>query len=175
VDGLQLTGPDGGRVPLEPIPGLEGGVFAQLRSTGALGERMRFSVLRNGRRIAATLWLGRHDKPRPFGRYAVDGRRIRVWWTSHDFPVGAVRVRERTDRVRVRVTNRFPPTFDRAGFIIGRDDESALHCVDIRLRRPLGDRDVVDATGGGTARRREVAPPWPTGCHRAGHRVPGAR
>jgi hypothetical protein len=153
VAGIEVTR-GGAPVPVSYGPGALRAFAAQVPSSGAFGERLGVGIALPGGEVTRdVVWLGRHDEPRRFTSYTAGGRRVRIHWLGGVSPPGAVTVREGRRQVRIRLTERRAPTFSDEGIPIVYPLVGISRCVEVTLRRPLGSRRVVDATGGGRVER----------------------
>jgi hypothetical protein len=163
IAAVHAVGTDGAPVPVLVGPGLPRAFAAQLRSTGAFGERAVLTFVRtSGKRRRRVVHLGRFDLPEPFSYYETRGRRLRIHWAGGSRPPGVVKATEGARRVRIRLTERYEPSFTDDGLSIVYTAIGISRCFDIRLERPLGDRRVIDATTGRRARQvsRPNADEW---------------
>jgi hypothetical protein len=159
VTAVQVAGRDGAAVPVAIGTGALRPFVAQVPSTGAFGERTAVAFVHtDGRSERSVVWLGRHDVPTAFSAYEPHRGGVRISWLGGVQPPGRLTVREDAHRVRIRLTERLAPTFTDDGVGIVYPAIGIIRCVDVDLRRPLGERRVVDATSGRTVRRVEVRP-----------------
>ncbi|HET9085687.1 MAG TPA: hypothetical protein VFN41_14920 [Candidatus Limnocylindrales bacterium] len=122
--------------------------LAIVPSTGRRGERRRVTVTgpRNRRKVA-TLALGPWEWPKALDTATRrrHGRVLRVRWVAGFEPLAAVSVISGRARVIVKVSELAPPSFAPDGSPIGIAAIAISKCIDIRLPKPVGRRDVVDA------------------------------
>ena len=102
--------------------------------------------------------------PEAWERYETRGRGrlLRIRWLGGFEPFAHLELRERRRRLTVTIHELFPP----AGASYASADIAIAKCVEVRLRRPLGKRAVID--GHARERRRAVrGGSWPKRCRRA--------
>jgi hypothetical protein len=94
----------------------------------------------------------RHARHPVVGRRSLDtatarehGRVLRVRWIGGFEPLAAVRVVSGRARLVVKVSELAPPSYAASGSPIGIAAIAIGKCIDIRLRKPIGRRAVVDA------------------------------
>jgi hypothetical protein len=168
VDRLEVAGPGAAR----PAPAVapSGAFLVAVATSGRLGERVRLIAhLRDGQRHAGSVALGPQDLPAHWQTWRPlrHGRVLEIRWIGGFEPFSGVQVHERRRQVRVRVLERFPPTFDPAGIPFASAAIGIPKCVRFRLRAPLGSRRVVDPTTGRPRPRARRSPLAARRCHRA--------
>ena len=145
--------------------------LAIVPSTGRRGEKRRVIVTGPGkRREARTIALGPSESPQTLDSATArhQGRVLRVRWISGFQPLAAVRVVSGRARLVVKVSELAPPSYAANGSPIGIAAIAISKCIDIRLRKPVGRRVVVDAVTRrvlpGRSRRERSLPPAPRSC-----------
>jgi hypothetical protein len=168
VERLEAAGP--GSTRPAPAVAASGAFLVPVASSGRLGERVRLIAhLRDGRRHSGSLALGPRDRAAWWRHWRPlrQGRILEVRWIGGFEPFSGVEVREGRRQVSVRVLERFPPTFNPAGIPYASAAIAISKCVRIRLRAPLGSREVVDGATRRPRPRAQRPPPAARRCHRA--------
>ena len=122
-------------------------------SRGRVGEAVRLRArLQDGKRYSETIALGPPDLPTRWSTWeeGESANTIRLRWLGGATPPVTAQVRERDRRISVRILERHPPDFSPEGLRIAIPAIGISRCVAIRLRQPLENRPIFDAT----ARRR---------------------
>jgi hypothetical protein len=73
---------------------------------------------------------------------------VKIVWFTGPCPLARVDVDETPERVTVTIWEEYPPAFAQGGERYGILAIGMTHCVDVPLRAPLGEREVVDGKTG---------------------------